>query len=101
MDRRRLEKELERLHNQSFGWSLRCCFEDREMAAEVLQNTYLIILEGKARYNEGSGFKTWLFAVIRFTAIDYFRGKRRKKTSNVEPEDVGRAKNRRVEFVGF
>ncbi len=33
--------------------------------------TYLKILEGKATYNEQSSFKTWLFSVIRFTAIDH------------------------------
>lgn len=87
MDRQTLEKELESLQGQSYGWSLRCCFEDRETAAEVLQNTYLKILEGKARFDGSSGFKTWLFSVIRFTAIDYYRKKRRKWVNRTNPEN--------------
>ncbi len=38
-------------------------------AEEVLQIVYLKILEGKARYRGESSLKTWLFAVIRKTAI--------------------------------
>jgi RNA polymerase sigma-70 factor (ECF subfamily) len=65
MDRKELEKALESLHPQSFAWALRCCQGDREIAADVLQNTYLKVLESKARYAERSGLKTWLFSVIR------------------------------------
>lgn len=35
--------------------------------------TYLKIADGKARFNEKASFKTWLFAVIRNTALDYLR----------------------------
>lgn len=79
MDRQSLEDELEQLHPQSFGWALRCCFDDREMAAEVLQDTYLKILEGKARYQGQAVFRTWLFSVIRLTAIDHYRRSTRRK----------------------
>src|SRR2546428_10879830 len=61
--------ELERLHSASFGWALRCCRRDQTEAEEVLQTVYLKILEGKARYRGESKLKTWLFAVIRKTAI--------------------------------
>jgi RNA polymerase sigma-70 factor (ECF subfamily) len=64
-----LQAELEKLHGASFGWALSCCRRDRENAAEVLQTVYLKILEGKARYRGESSLKTWLFAVIRKTAI--------------------------------
>src|SRR5438128_12440587 len=61
--------ELERLHSASFGWALSCCRCDQTEAEEVLQTVYLKILEGKARYRGESKLKTWLFAVIRKTAI--------------------------------
>src|SRR5688572_27714838 len=64
-----LKAELERLHGASFGWALNCCRHDRAEAEEVLQTVYLKILEGKARYRGDSSLKTWLFAVIRNTAI--------------------------------
>ncbi len=64
-----LQVELEKLHRASFGWALSCCRRDRAEAEEVLQTVYLKILEGKARYRGESKLKTWLFAVIRKTAI--------------------------------
>jgi RNA polymerase sigma-70 factor (ECF subfamily) len=70
MDITELKGELERLHGPSFGWALSCCRRDRADAEEVLQTVYLKILEGKARYRGESNLKTWLFAVIRKTAIN-------------------------------
>lgn len=62
--------EVERLHPQSFGWALSCCRRDRSEAEEVLQVTYMKILDGSARFSARSGFMTWLFAVIRLTALE-------------------------------
>lgn len=73
MDRVELEREMERLHPASFGWALACCDRRRDEAEDVLQTTYLKILSGKARFEGRSGFKTWLFAVIRRTAAELFR----------------------------
>ena len=61
--------ELEKLHQTSFGWALNCCAYDRADAEEVLQTVYLKILQGKAIYRGESKLRTWLFAVIRKTAI--------------------------------
>jgi RNA polymerase sigma factor (sigma-70 family) len=68
MSRARLESELAHLHPASFGWALGCCKGDRGEAEEVLQVAYLRVLDGSARFDGGSAFKTWLFAVIRRTA---------------------------------
>jgi len=46
------------------------------MAAEVLQNVYLKVLEGRAVFRGKSTFKTWLFSVIRFTVLDMHRFKK-------------------------
>ena len=35
--------------------------------------TYLKILDGRARFDERSSFKTWLFGVIRHTAAEHRR----------------------------
>jgi RNA polymerase sigma factor (sigma-70 family) len=64
-----LKAELEKLHAASFGWALSCCRRDHAEAEEVLQSVYLKILQGKARYRGESKLQTWLFAVIRKTAI--------------------------------
>jgi len=64
-----LKAELEKLHQASFGWALNCCRHNHAEAEEVLQIVYLKILQGKARYRSESRLQTWLFAVIRKTAI--------------------------------
>jgi RNA polymerase sigma-70 factor (ECF subfamily) len=64
-----LKAELERLHRASFGWALNCCHHNRAEAEEVLQSVYLKILQGKAVYRGESKLQTWLFAVIRKTAV--------------------------------
>jgi RNA polymerase sigma-70 factor (ECF subfamily) len=69
MDIAELKVELEKLHSASFGWALSCCDRDRGEAEEVLQMVYLKILEGKARFRGEASLKTWLFAVIRNTAL--------------------------------
>ena len=64
-----LKAELEKLHTASFGWALSCCRQNRGDAEEVLQTVYLKILQGKAVFRGESKLQTWLFAVIRKTAI--------------------------------
>jgi RNA polymerase sigma factor (sigma-70 family) len=73
MDIAELKAELETLHSASFGWAMSCCRRDRAEAEEVLQTVYLKILEGKACFRGESSLKTWLFAVIRKTAIGEHR----------------------------
>ena len=68
MDRSDLEREIETLHPLSFAWSLGCCRYDHTEAEDVLQETYVKIFEGKARFEGRSTLKTWLFSVIRRTA---------------------------------
>ena len=64
-----LEHELANLHLKSLGWALACCRYDRVEAEEVLQASYLKVLSGRARFEGRSAFRTWLFGVIRRTAM--------------------------------
>jgi RNA polymerase sigma-70 factor (ECF subfamily) len=70
MDEIELRAQLEKHHTASFGWALNCCSHNNTEAKDVLQMAYLKILQGRARYNGQSLFKTWLFSVIRYTAAD-------------------------------
>jgi RNA polymerase sigma-70 factor (ECF subfamily) len=70
MDAAGLEGELERLHPASFSWALTCCGRNREDAEEVLQTSYVKILEGRASFDGRSSVKTFLFGVIRKTAAE-------------------------------
>jgi RNA polymerase sigma factor (sigma-70 family) len=69
----KLEQELERLHAESFAWALGCCSRDRAEAEDVLQEAYLKILEGRARFLGRSSLKTFFFSVIRRTASEHRR----------------------------
>ena len=65
-----IQAELERLHPASYAWALCCCGREREEAEDVLQASYLKILDGKARFRGQSSFRTFLFGVIRTTASE-------------------------------
>ncbi len=88
-----LEASLEALHEASFGWARSCCDGDVDQAADVLQNTYVKVLTGSARFGGHSAFKTWLFGVIRFTALEARRGSKRDLAiaDLVEPDQVAQA----------
>ena len=77
MSRARLEGDLAELHPASFGWALGCCRWDREEAEEVLQTTYLKILDGRARFDERSSFKTWLYQIAINLAKNVYRDRAR------------------------
>ena len=68
MDEVELKRQLERVHADCFGWAMACCGRDRDDAEEVLQTVYLKVLDGRARYDGRSAFRTWIFGVIRRTA---------------------------------
>ena len=43
------------------------------MAEEVLQTTYVKVLEGGTQPRDWAAFKPWLFGVIRLTALEWWR----------------------------
>ncbi len=61
------------LHQEAYLWARQSCNYNDEYAKEVMQLVYLKILEGKAKFNQKSNVKTWLFSIIRYTAIDYMK----------------------------
>lgn len=68
-----LVKEVERLHDAAFGWARACCGGRRDEAEDVLQTTYLKILDGRATFGGRSTVRTWLFGIIRRTAAEHRR----------------------------
>src|SRR5260370_16931174 len=63
-----LTAELEQLHAAAFGWALSCCGWDRTAAEDVLQASYLKLLDGRARFDGRSSFRTFALGVIARTA---------------------------------
>jgi len=70
MDDNTMRAQLAELHAAGYGWALACCGRDPSVAEEVLQIACLKVLQGRARYDGRSSFKTWWFSVIRRTAAD-------------------------------
>src|SRR6202158_4330749 len=68
MDDVELRLQLERVHADCFGWAMSCCGPNRDDAEEVLQTVYLSVLDGRARYDARSSFRTWHLGGIRRTA---------------------------------
>jgi len=64
-----LEPLLAESHRAAFAWALSCCRWRRQEAEDVLHAAYLKVLDGSARFDGRSSFKTWLFAVVRKTAL--------------------------------
>ena len=85
-----LEAQLERLHAESFGWALHCCGRDETEAEDVLQTAYLRVVSGQARFGARSSFRTWLFGVIRRTALEFRRKRlfRQERVLGLVPEAV-------------
>lgn len=71
------QRELEQLHEQCFSWALSCAGGRRDEAEDILQMTYLAIVEGDATFSGRSSLRTWLFAVIRNHAGSRWRRARR------------------------
>ncbi len=90
--------ELAAIHPACFGWALACCGRDRELAQDALQRAYLRILEGRARFNGGSSFRTFVFGVIRFAAREemrFWRSPRRSEDAETLPDEDAEASERR------
>jgi RNA polymerase sigma-70 factor, ECF subfamily len=71
--RERLDEQLERHHVDCFAWAMTCCQADRAESEDVLQSSYLKVVDGRAVFAGRSSFKTWMCGVIRRTAAEHRR----------------------------
>jgi len=94
-----LEAQLERLHTESFGWALHCCGRNETEAEDVLQTTYLRVVSGTARFAGRSKFRTWLFGVIRRTAMEMRRKDRAREDRTLRLIPAGVPDGRAVDPV--
>jgi RNA polymerase sigma-70 factor, ECF subfamily len=83
--RERLDEQLERHHVDCFAWATTCCQGDRAEAEDVLQSSYLKVLDGKAVFAGRSSFKTWLCGVIRRTAAEHRRRRVLRRLWGAQP----------------
>ena len=75
MNHDELTSQVRELHASSWAWALACCKHDPHEAEDVLQDVYIKLMTGRARFEGRSTFKTFLFSVVRTTAYE----RRRKR----------------------
>jgi len=65
--------ELEVIHSQLFGWALSRCSFDEANAEDLMQQAYVELLSGRARFDNKSTLKTFVFGVVQNLARSGFR----------------------------
>ena len=70
-------QSLAPLHDDSYGWALACCDWQRDLAEDILQEAYLRVSDGRARFAQQSTLRTWFFGVIRRVAQEQRRQQQR------------------------
>lgn len=66
-------RALEALHSQVFGWALSRCGYDAHTAEDLMQQAYVEIISGKARFDNKSTLKTFMFSVVQNLSRMHFR----------------------------
>ena len=71
-------ERLSELHHQSIDWLILCCHGDQGEAEDLLQQAYVMVLEGKIVFEGRSQLKTWFFGVLRRLSQTHQRTIRRR-----------------------
>ncbi|MEM1448987.1 MAG: RNA polymerase sigma factor [Planctomycetota bacterium] len=67
-DAQDVRERIVELHTEAFGWARACCADAPERAEDILQEAYVRVLDGRARFAGGASFRTFLFGVIHNVA---------------------------------
>jgi RNA polymerase sigma-70 factor (ECF subfamily) len=80
---------LEAIHSQVFGWALSRCNYEQMVAEDLVQQAYMELLTGRARYDGGSSLQTFVFSVVQNLARSRFRRRatRLRLVHKAMPED--------------
>ena len=83
-DRRAAEEMVESTYQTVFGSLFRLCGGDRDLAADLTQDTYRKAWEAFGQFNGKARLSTWLYRIAYTTFLNHIRGPRR--IVNLEPE---------------
>jgi len=64
---------LEAIHGQVFGWALSRCDFEQAVAEDLVQQAYVELLTGRARFDGESSLKTFVFAVVQNLSRNRYR----------------------------
>src|SRR5262245_9712064 len=93
MDARTFERLVREHQQMAFCVALSYC-RDRAAAEDVAQEAFLKAFRSAETVRSPEQMKTWLYSIVRFTAIDWLRRQKREHAAEaarwealVEPED--------------
>lgn len=92
-DQRGFSKLYEKYKNRVFGFLLRMT-NDREIAEDLLQETFFAALRNASQFDRSRNFLSWLFGIAHKRTIDYFR---HVKVENDHEEDAMQAIGSRMD----
>ena len=64
---------LQELHTGLYGWALSRCDYHQAMAEDLMQQAYVEVLSGRARFDNKSSLKTFIFGVVQNLARSQLR----------------------------
>jgi RNA polymerase sigma factor (sigma-70 family) len=64
---------LEAIHSQVYGWALSRCDFNHATAEDLMQQAYIELLSGNARFDNKSTLSTFVFSVVQNLARSRFR----------------------------
>ena len=64
---------LETLHTDVYGWALSRCDFEAHTAEDLVQQAYIEVLSGSARFDNRSSLRTFMFGVVQNLAKSRFR----------------------------
>lgn len=64
---------LEAIHSRVFGWALSRCNFDHAVAEDLMQQAYVELLSGNARFDNKSSLQTFVFGVVQNLARSRLR----------------------------
>ena len=64
---------LEAIHSKVYGWALSRCDFDHATAEDLMQQAYVELLSGNARFDNKSTLSTFVFSVVQNLARSRFR----------------------------
>lgn len=92
-DARGFSKLYEKYKNRVFGFLVRMT-ADREIAEDLLQETFLAALRNADQFDRSRSFLSWLFGIAHKRTIDYFRHIKVETDHKNEAENaLGRREN--------
>ena len=80
---RAFEILLERHRKPVFNFILRFV-GSRELAEDLLQETFLRVIKGAANYQRKAKFTTWLYTIARNLCVDQSRRKKHRKAASLD-----------------